>query len=172
MIFNTWAYGLFLPIAVVVYWLAPVRARGAVLIAFGLFFYAYYYPPHLLLILASIPLVAWIARRVADGSAGARRRWLAVGVAGCLGALAFYKYQGFVVELARDLLHPFGVSVDVQAMALRPPLGISFFVFEYVHYLIEVFRGTIGPARLGELSLFIMFFPTLICGPIVTAPTR
>jgi alginate O-acetyltransferase complex protein AlgI len=166
MIFNTWAYGLFLLIAVVVYWLAPTRARGAVLTAFGLFFYAYYYPPHLLLIVASIPLVAWIARRVADGSSGARRRWLAVGVAGCLGALAFYKYQGLVVELTRDLLYPLGVSVDVQAMELRPPLGISFFVFEYVHYLIEVFRGTIGPARLGELSLFIMFFPTLICGPI------
>jgi alginate O-acetyltransferase complex protein AlgI len=49
---------------------------------------------------------------------------------------------------------------------VRAPLGISFFVFEYVHYLIEVYRGTFGPARFRDLTLFIMFFPTLICGPI------
>jgi alginate O-acetyltransferase complex protein AlgI len=49
---------------------------------------------------------------------------------------------------------------------VRPPLGISFFVFEYVHYLIEVFRGTFSPAGSRDLTLFIMFFPTLICGPI------
>ena len=166
MIFNTWTYALFLPIAVALYWLVPRAARGLVLTGLGCFFYAYYYPPHVLLIAATIPLVGWVGHRVATGEPVARRRWLALGVAGCLGALAFYKYQGFVLEVARDLLAPLGVAVDLHAMELRAPLGISFFVFEYVHYLIEAFRGTIVPARLGELSLFIMFFPTLICGPI------
>ena len=166
MIFNTWAYALFLPIAVALYWIAPVRVRGMVLTGLGFFFYAYYYPPHLLLITATIPLVVWVGRRVAGGTPGARRAWLALGIAGCLGALAVYKYQGFVLEVAHHVLAPFGVSVDLHAMELRAPLGISFFVFEYVHYLIEAFRGTVAPARLGELSLFIMFFPTLICGPI------
>ena len=170
MIFNTWAYAVFLPVAVALYWLVPVRARSPLLTAFGFFFFAYYHPPHVLLIAATIPLVGWIAYQVAPDVApdarGARRRWLALGVSLCLGALVFYKYQGFLIDVARGLLAPLGVSLDLHALALRPPLGISFFVFEYVHYLIEVFRGTVAPARLGALSLFIMFFPTLICGPI------
>jgi alginate O-acetyltransferase complex protein AlgI len=166
VIFNTWAYAVFLPVACALYWLAPRGARGAVLIGLGLFFYAWYYPPHVLLIAATIPLMTWIGMRVASAAPGARRGWLALGVALCLGALAFFKYQGFFIEVARDVLEPAGVGVDVPAMELRPPLGISFFVFEYVHYLIEVFRGTIAPASLRQLALFIMFFPTLICGPI------
>ena len=166
MIFNTWAYAVFLPLAVAIYWLVPVRARSPLLTAFGLFFYAYYYPPHLLLILATIPFVYWVAGRVTPDAGRARRRWLAVGVSACLAALVFYKYQGFLLDLARYVLKPTGIPFDAHAMELRPPLGISFFVFEYVHYLTEVFRGTVAPARLGTLSLFIMFFPTLICGPI------
>jgi alginate O-acetyltransferase complex protein AlgI len=166
MIFNTWAYAVFLPLAVAVYWLAPLRLRSPALTAFGIVFYAYYYPPHVLLILATIPVVWWLAWRVVPAAGAARRRWLAVGVAGCLGALVFYKYQGFLLDVARWLLAPIGVSLDVQALQVRPPLGISFFVFEYVHYLVELFRGTVTPARPGTLALFIMFFPTLICGPI------
>jgi len=169
MIFNTWAYALFLTVAVTVYWLAPRAARNPVLIGFGFFFYAYYYPPHVVLIAATIPIIYWIARRVAAGEGfppEVRRRWLAIGVTGCLGALAFYKYQGFGLDVVRTLLRPLGVNVDVHAPELRPPLGISFFVFEYVHYLVEIFRGTVTPARFGTLTLFIMFFPTLICGPI------
>ena len=166
MIFNTWAYAVFLVVAFACYWVAPARARGTVLTALGFFFYAYYYPPHVVLIAATIPLMTWIGVRVARGPAPARRWWLALGVSLCLGALAFYKYQGFFIEVASDLARPLGRTVDVHAMELRPPLGISFFVFEYVHYVIESFRGTVAPATLPQLGLFIMFFPTLICGPI------
>ena len=166
MIFNTWAYAVFLTGAFAVYWLAPARARGTVLTALGFFFYAYYYPPHVILIAATIPLMTWIGIRVARGPAAGRRGWLALGTSICLGALAFYKYQAFFIEVESDLLRPLGRTFDVHAMELRPPLGISFFVFEYVHYLIESFRGTVAPASVPQLGLFIMFFPTLICGPI------
>ena len=166
MIFNTWAYALFLPIAVALYWIAPVRGRGMVLTGLGFFFYAYYYPPHLLLITATIPLVVWVGRRVAGGAPGARRAWLALGIAGCLGALAVYKYQGFFADSLNWTLGVLGVTSTLKPPALRPPLAISFFIFEYVHYLIEVYRGTFTPAGLKSFMLFIMFFPTLICGPI------
>jgi alginate O-acetyltransferase complex protein AlgI len=166
MIFTTWAYAVFLAVAFAAYWLAPARARGAVLIAFGFVFYAWWHPPHVLLIAATIPLVAWLGRRVAPGGGTGRRGWLALGVAACIGVLAFYKYQGFLLEVGRTLLAPAGVAVEAQALEVRPPLGVSFFVFEYVHYLVEASRGTIAPAGTGGLALFIMFFPTLICGPI------
>jgi alginate O-acetyltransferase complex protein AlgI len=166
MIFNTWAYGLFLLIAFVFYWGVPVRARRLVLIGLGLFFYAYYYPPHLPLVLATIPVVWVIGRLIAPGQRGARRRWLVVGIAGCLGGLAYYKYQGLGVDAVRTVFRAIDVPFDVRPATVRPPLGISFFVFEYIHYLIEVFRGTFAPVTFRNLALFVMFFPTLICGPI------
>ena len=176
MIFTTWAYAVFLTVAFTAYWLAPVRARGAVLTLFGFVFYAWWHPPHVLLIAATIPLVAWLGRRVAPAGGPGRRGWLALGVAACLGVLVIYKYQGFLLDVARTVLGPAGVQVGAQAMEVRPPLGVSFFVFEYVHYLVEAFRGTIMPAGTGGLALFIMFFPTLICGPIkrynAVHPTR
>jgi alginate O-acetyltransferase complex protein AlgI len=166
MIFNTWTYGLFLVIAFVLYWGVPARARRLVLIGLGLFFYGYYYPPHLPLVLATIPVVWVIGRLVAPGRSAARRRWLALGIVGCLGGLAYYKYQGFALDAARTVLQAIHVPFDVRLTPPRPPLGISFFVFEYIHYLIEVFRGTFAPVSFRNLALFAMFFPTLICGPI------
>ena len=167
MIFNTWSYAVFLLVAFTAYWCVPHRARPGVLIALGFFFYAWYHPPHVLLIAATIPAIFWVTGRAATAKTpGARRRWLGAGIVACLAALAFYKYQGFAVDVARRVLALAGVSVDVEPMAVRPPLGISFFVFEYVHYLVEIGRGTFGPASFRDLTLFIMFFPTLICGPI------
>jgi alginate O-acetyltransferase complex protein AlgI len=166
MIFTTWTYAVFLTIAFTAYWLVPSRWRGPVLTGFGFVFFAHWYPPHVVLIAATIPLVAWLGGRVAPAGGVGRRGWLALGVTACLGVLVFFKYQGFVLDVARGMLAPLGVRLDAHAMQLRPPLGVSFFVFEYVHYLIEAFRGTIVPASTGGLALFIMFFPTLICGPI------
>jgi alginate O-acetyltransferase complex protein AlgI len=165
VIFTTWAYAAFLVVTFAVYWTVPARRRPAVLTLAGCYFYWYYHPPHLPLILATIPLVWAIAFAVVPGRTGARR-WLALGVAACVGMLAYYKYQGLLVGTLAHALGQAGVAVAWTPPHLVPPLGISFFVFEYVHYLIEVGRGTFAPAALPDLALFIMFFPTLICGPI------
>jgi len=165
VIFNTWAFGVFLVVTLALYWSLPSRTRPTALTLFGLYFYWYYYPPHVLLIVASIPVVWAVSRRIVPGEAPGRR-WLALGVAGCLGVLVYYKYQGFLVGTLRGGLASFGVPVSWAPPRLQPPLGISFFVFEYVHYLIEIGRGTFAPAPLRDLGLFILFFPTLICGPI------
>jgi alginate O-acetyltransferase complex protein AlgI len=164
MIFNTWVYGLFLLVAVCLYWAIPARGRPLLLTGFGAYFYWYYYPPHVLLIGAMTLLVFAVSWRVPAG----RRQglWFALGVAGCLAALAYYKYEGFFFESVAWLLGGVGVELHVEPPQLRPPLAISFFTFEYVHYLIELRRGTFGPAGLRDFALFIMFFPTLVCGPI------
>jgi alginate O-acetyltransferase complex protein AlgI len=166
VIFNTWAYAAFVVVAFALHWGAPPRLRPFVLLGLGAYFYRYYYPPHLLLVLASIPLVFGLAHLIARRRDATRGHWLALGVALCLGALAYYKYQGFFLDVVERALGVAGVRLAVEAPALRPPLGISFFVFEYVHYLVEVSRGTFTPGRLRDLALFVMFFPTLICGPI------
>ncbi len=165
MIFNTWVYGAFLAVTFCLYWLAPTRWRPWVLTAFGAYFYWYYYPPHLVLIVImtlAVYAVAWV---VQPGSNRRRGLWFCLGLVGCLGLLAYYKYQGFFFE-SLAAIFPAAQQMHGDFADLRAPLAISFFTFEYVHYLIEVYRGTFKPAKLRDFSLFIMFFPTLICGPI------
>jgi len=162
MIFNTWVYGFFLAVTVSLYWLLPARWRVPMLTICGAYFYWYYYPPHLLLILLLTLLVFGVGGVVGRATGGARRRWLVAGVVGSVGTLVYFKYQGFLADLAAPLI---GAPAGDRVLP-RPPLGISFFVFEYVHYLVEVYRGTFSPATLRDFGLFILFFPTLICGPI------
>jgi alginate O-acetyltransferase complex protein AlgI len=162
MIFTTWVYGLFLLVAVCVHWLCPARWRVPVLTVLGGYFYWYWFPPHLALIVVATLLVLGVGRAIGGAGGGARRGWLAAGVAACVGGLVYFKYQG----LLADLVAPIAGGAAGERALPRPPLGISFFVFEYVHYLIEVYRGTFAPATLRDFGLFILFFPTLICGPI------
>lgn len=166
MIFSTWLYGFFLAGTLAVYWTLPARVRPLWLIAAGLAFYAQYFPPHLPLIVGLTVVVYGIARAaVATASAPRRRTLSAAGIAGAIAVLAYYKYSGWIVQTLASA----GVVVPENVVALVPdraPLAISFFVFEYVHYLVEVRRGTVAPGRLRDFSLFILFFPTLVCGPI------
>jgi len=165
MIFTTWLYGLFLVVAVAVHWALPRAARPWWLIGAGIVFYANYYRPHLPLILVVTVLVYGTARLAVVREIRYRAALLATAIAATLGVLAYYKYTGF----AFDTLTAAGVSVPGAwrpLVAEHVPLAISFFTFEYVHYLIEVRRGTLLPGRPRDFFLFILFFPTLVCGPI------
>jgi alginate O-acetyltransferase complex protein AlgI len=166
MIFNTWVYGFFLSVVFCVYWLTAARWRPVVLTVFGIYFYWYYFPPHVLLIGLGTLAVFGASFLVQPNAGRHRRLWFTAAVGACLGLLTYYKYQGFLADSATWVTGVIGAETHWQPPALRPPLAISFFVFEYVHYLIEVYRGTFPPAGIRDFSLFIMFFPTLICGPI------
>jgi alginate O-acetyltransferase complex protein AlgI len=167
MIFSTWQYGLFLAVVVAIFWALPQRARPWWLLLTGAVFYGNYYLPHLPLILGLTVLVYACARYATAIAARPGRTLLGAGIVLSLGVLAYYKYTGFIVVS----LLPLGVISPVMAVKAliampRVPLAISFFVFEYVHYLIEIRRGTIAPGRPRDFFLFIIFFPTLISGPI------
>src|SRR5437868_6806285 len=155
MIFNTWVYGLFLLVAFCAYWVTPPRWRPYVLIAAGFYFYWYYYPIHTILIAVLTALVFGLSRLVQPSAGRQRRLWFTLGTAACLGTLAYFKYQGFVFDSIGWLLGVVGVQAHFDPPQLRAPLAISFFTFEYVHYLIEVYRGTFAPAGLRDFGLFI-----------------
>ena len=165
MLFNTWIYAFFLALTCLLYWSAPGRlARQWLLIAAGMVFYAHYYPPHLWVIVGFTALVFGVTV-VADGKPRRLGASCSAGaIAVCLGLLAFFKYQGLLRDSLTTLGWP-GAEAWTGA-DVRVPLAISFFTFEYVHYLIELRRGTIARAPFADFFLFIMFFPTLICGPI------
>lgn len=164
MLFNSWIYAAFLAGTFAVYWSLPGhRARQWLLALAGLVFYAHWFPPHVVLI-CSATIGLFAATVVADRiAARAGSRILVGAIIACLSILAYYKYQGFVLDTLIALGLPRG---ELWISDVRAPLAVSFFTFEYVHYLIELRRGTIRRGSFADFFLFIMFFPTLICGPI------
>ncbi len=165
MLFNTWLYGYFLATVFVVYWALPwPRLRPHWLIFAGIAFYANYFPPHLLLILGLAGFTFGLGVLL-QHSAGVRKRaGLIIGLVVTLGALAYFKYQPLLYDALAALGRAFGAAI-ANPPTTRPPLAISFFTFEFVHYLIEVYRGNVA-ATFRNFLLFIMFFPTLVAGPI------
>lgn len=139
-----------------------LAVQNAVLVAFSLLFYAWGEPKYVFLMLACV-LINYICARLIDGASGrGRRGYLFVGVALNLGILATFKYLGFLVE---QLLH-LGVAMEVPRIAL--PIGISFYIFQSISYLVDVYRKE-SPMqrRFADLLLYISMFPQLIAGPIV-----
>src|SRR5699024_18281 len=153
----------FLPAVCILNWAIPgVRGRNILLAAASLLFYAFGDPAHLLLLLGSV-LFNYAAGLLAarPGRWSRAALWLAVAVN--LGVLAFYKYLGFLAENLSLLL---GVSLPVPAVAL--PLGISFFTFQGLSYVIDVYRDkSLATRSFFDLLLYICLFPRLVAGPIL-----
>lgn len=166
MLFNSFAFLLFfLPVAfaldAVLHRQGRPRAAMAMLVAASLFFYAWWNPAYLPLLLASILFNHGVAGRM-HAAPATRRRWLVLGVGGNLAAIAWFKYAGFLAGTAVAL---FGLDWPVPDLVL--PLAISFFTFQQIAYLVDIQRGRAPRYDLLRYALFVTFFPQLIAGPIV-----
>jgi alginate O-acetyltransferase complex protein AlgI len=152
---------LFMPVALLVYLALPPRARNAVLAVLSLLFYVWGAHALLFMFLASIAFNyaagVGIARNKERGRPS-RARWVLRGaVVANVAALAFWKYANFAVEQVSDV-HP----------EIVLPLGISFFTFHGISYVVDVWRGTARPMRgIADYATYMAFFPQLISGPIV-----
>ena len=162
MLFNSYDYLLwFLPGTLVVFFLLgrrPFAAQVWLTIA-SLFFYGWWNPWHLPLILGSVAFNFGIARLL---QARATRSVLALGIAANLAVLGVFKYADFFLANARHF------SGDVPALLhLALPLGISFFTFTQIAYLVDVYRRKAQEPVLANYALFVTFFPHLLAGPIL-----
>jgi alginate O-acetyltransferase complex protein AlgI len=144
-----------------------VRFRPAALVGCGLVFYAYAYPPYLLLIIALAAATYMLAKVIVT----ARRRermnsakWaLAAGVTASVAVLGFFKYSTLFVQTVDQLSRG---KLALAAPHLIVPLAISFFTFEFVHYLVDVYLGKIDDFSIRDFATFAFFYPTLVAGPI------
>ncbi len=161
---------VFLPLTLAAYYLAPRAARNAVLLVASLLFYAWGELRYVPLVLASIAFNGWIGLRIAAATATApRRRALATAIVVNVGTLAVFKYANFAVE-NWTAVAPWLTGVpSATAMATIPlPLGISFFTFHAISYVVDVYKRNAAPERrLGTFALYILLFPQLIAGPII-----
>jgi alginate O-acetyltransferase complex protein AlgI len=167
MVFASNVFILYMAVVLPLYALAVRQFHGsgkAILVVLSLAFYSYWLPIYLVLLLGSIAvnyaLGAWL---IASRDANMRRLVTGAGIAANLALIGYFKYYGFFAENVALL---FGLDRDIPPLAL--PLGISFFTFQQVSFLVEVYRRNVDRVDFLNYVLFISFFPQLIAGPIVT----
>jgi len=165
MLFNSLKYLLFLPIVVILYWASPKRFRVPILLIASYVFYMSWRPVFILLILA-LTVANYFFGHAIWRSKNRKKLWLTLSVALNLSTLAFFKYAYFFDDLAGQLLKPLGIVVGKMPFDIILPLGISFFVFEFIHYVVDVYRGSEPIKSFPAFALFASFFPTQIAGPI------
>jgi len=171
MVFSSVSFlFFFLPSVLAVYYLIPARlrdARNTVLLVFSLFFYAFGGPRFLLLMLISIT-INYMCGLFAGPGRSLTIRKLAVAAATIMGIglLGWFKYSGFLAETINMLK----ISIPIPKVTL--PIGISFFTFQGLSYVIDVYRGHAKKQKNPlKVALYISLFPQLIAGPIVRYTT-
>lgn len=151
----------FLPIVLMVYFLVPRSWQNAVLLLSSLFFYGWGEPKHLALMATSILLFYLFGLAVARSRR--KKVWLAVSVISGTALLGVFKYADFFVESVNGLT---GLSIPLLHLAL--PIGISFYLFQCVSYVVDVYRGDVTVQKnLLKFGTYVSMFPQLIAGPIV-----
>ena len=170
MVFSTPIFlFLFLPITLAVYLVLPgVRLRNLWLLAVSLLFYAWGEAAFVLLVLVSTLMNYALGLWVDSRQEGPQRRWgLILAVAFNLGLLGFFKYGNFLVENLNLLGRPLHLGA-IHLGKVRLPIGISFFTFHALSYILDIYRGKMRAARRpSEMALYIFFFPQLVAGPIL-----
>lgn len=153
----------FFPVVVILYYLTPsAKLKNCFLIVVSLLFYAYGEGIYVLLMLACVCFNYLLARLIEGGKKG-KKILLVVGTAANLGVLCVYKYAGMIVLTVNRIA---GLKLPVPAVHL--PIGISFFIFQALSYVIDVYRGNVKADKsFTRILLYISFFPQLIAGPII-----
>lgn len=165
MLFNSLEFLLFFPVVTLIYFLLPHKFRWFHLLTASCVFYMAFIPVYILILFATI-IIDYIAGIYIEDAVGKRRKqYLAISIVANIGVLAIFKYYNFFADNINTFLMPNGRSVDLLNMIL--PIGLSFHTFQAMSYTIEVYRGNHKAERhLGIYSLYVMFYPQLVAGPI------
>lgn len=170
MDFNTLIFLGFLAAVTALYYLVPKGAKPYFLLAASYIFYLYK-PQNsaLVLLLIVATVVTWAASLAIEKleNIWARRGFLLLSLTVCLGSLFFYKYANFFSQIAADIGTLFGGSGTSKVLDLAAPLGLSYFTFQSLSYVIDVYRGKTQAEKNPLMyALFVSFFPCIFTGPI------
>lgn len=171
MPFHSFAFLIFLPIFMALYWSTAGRLRLWVMLVSSLVFYAWWDWRFVSLLLFS-SFVDYSIGIVLENEADPRRRktLIVMSIVVNLGVLGFFKYFNFFTASAAEMATALGFRVSWHALHIVLPVGISFYVFKTMSYTIDVYRRTEKAERdLLKFTTFVVFFPELVAGPIVRA---
>jgi alginate O-acetyltransferase complex protein AlgI len=168
MSFTSYTYLAFLSFLWLLYWKLPIRRKGQniLLLVASYTFYGFIHPWFCLLLLTVTLGSYWIGIAILRSKAH-RKKWLVSGITLNLFLLGFYKYFDFFIENVNTILEKTGISTEFSLLHILLPLGISFYVFQGIGYMVDCYREKIKEKPpLLEFFLFIGFFPQLLAGPI------
>lgn len=171
MLFNSITFAVFLPIVFILYWLCPSKYRWALLLITSYYFYMGWNVKYVLLIFATT-LVSYACGVLVEKSESHRKKkvWVIVGCAVIFGILFLFKYFNFFMENLNAILSRFFIQTNEFTLKLILPVGISFYTFQTVSYIIDVYHGEIPAEKhFGYYAAFVSFFPQLVAGPIERA---
>ena len=174
MFFNSLQYAIFLPIVFILYWFVcnkKLSLQNALLLFASYFFYSCWDWRFLFLLAFSTFLDYYTGIKIFEAKETRnKKRWFWLSVIVNLGFLAIFKYYDFFAVSFQELFHKFGVVLNVWTLKLILPVGISFYTFHGLSYVIDVYEGRIEPERnFIAYSVFVSFFPLLVAGPIERA---
>lgn len=167
MVFSSYIFILaFLPIVIIGYYLLSLLKKSSYqrmfLIGASLFFYGYYNVKYLMIILVSMVLNYGLALMIQRSPKGKDKVFLTMGVLSNVALIGYYKYYDFFVENINAVF-----DSDFNLKHILLPLGISFFTFQQLSFLVSVYKREEKVGRLRDYCLFVTFFPQLVAGPIV-----
>lgn len=172
MLFNSLQFLIFFPIAILVYYACPKKARYIWLLICSYYFYMSWNPEYALLILASTVITyvgsLIIGSEVVSNKSDKKRKAVLVAVLlSNLFILGFFKYSGLLIDSVVYVFGKIGVYLTKPTFDIILPVGISFYTFQALSYSIDVYKGEFKPEKnFFKYALFVSFFPQLVAGPI------
>lgn len=169
MNFISISFFIFLPIVLLLFWLVPNKYRYLVLILGSYFFYSFLNYWLILLILFTT-LVSYLGARGIEKYQNKKKLFLVLTIIACLGSLFVFKYLDFSIGLFGKFFSLVGLNLSINPLNIILPVGISFYTFQTLGYVIDVYKGKMKAERhIGYYALFVSFFPQLVAGPIEKA---
>src|SRR6185312_13283529 len=168
MLFNSFEFAIFFPVVTILFFLLPHRFRWLLLLLASCFFYMFFKPVYIFILLFTICIDyfagIWIAREYVGKK---KKRLLLLSICANVGVLVAFKYYNFIAENLDIVLQSIKLKGQIPILNILLPIGLSFHTFQAMSYTIEVYRGNQKPEKhFGIYALYVMFYPQLVAGPI------
>lgn len=174
MLFNSFSFAVFLPVIFILYWCVfhkNLRLQNALLLTASYVFYAWWNWHFLFLLMFSTLLDFFTGLKMSGTESRNKKKfWFLLSVIVNLGFLGVFKYYNFFADSFAEALSKFGLVVNPWTLQVILPVGISFYTFHGLSYVIDIYRGTIKTEKnFIDYAVFVSFFPLLVAGPIERA---
>lgn len=168
MLFNSLSFAIFLPIVFTLFWIVPNKFRWIILLVSSYYFYMSWNAKYVFLILITT-VISYVAGLILEKSQSIKikKATLIMSLVVCLGILFVFKYFNFFLDTITRIFSLFAIQLHPITLKLLLPVGISFYTFQTLSYVIDVYRGNVkAEHHFGKYATFVSFFPQLVAGPI------
>lgn len=168
MLFNSIHFLLFFPIVTMLFFVLKHQYRWILLLAASCYFYMAFKPIYILILAFTIVIDYYAAIFIENSEGNKKKNWLIASLVANIGVLAMFKYYNYIFHfLPFSLFGANGQNIGIPFLTIALPIGLSFHTFQAMSYTIEVYRGNQkAERRFGLYSLYVMFYPQLVAGPI------